>query len=354
MVKAKKLPSGSWNIRVYSHNEGGKKIYKSITRPTKAECEYAAAEFKHTNSVKRKQPQLMTVRQAIERYIELSELLSPTTLANYRVILRSGFKSIMDRAVDDLDDNEMQLAVNAEAKRISRTGRTLSPKTVKNEWGLIASALKTVCGRTFVVRMPACQHKNVLLPEPEDVMRAIKGTDVELPALLGLWCGMRMSEIRGLTFGAVHDGYIFIDQVLVDVEAVSTIKKLAKTDSSIRMVRLPKEIKVLIDKEAKKRDQKDLASQLIVEGTHSEIYGAFKRATVPHGINIKFHDLRAMNASCLLNIVQLPTKMVQLQGGWSSPSVLNKAYNMPINSAQSQAYDLRDEFFNGIYTGQKK
>jgi len=346
MVKAKKLPSGSWNIRVYSHNEGKKKIYKSITKPTKAECEFAAAEYKGKLGVQKKTPKLLTVREACERYIELSELLSPTTLANYKVYMKNGFQDIMDLPADSLDDDKMQLAINNEAKRkCLRTGKTISAKTVKNEYGLISAALSRECKLNFNVRLPSVQHKNVMLPEASEIMSAVKGTDVELPVLLALWCGMRMSEIRGLTFGAVHDGYIFINQVLVDVSSKPVLKTLAKTDSSIRMIRLPDEVKVLIDTISEGKNQDDL----IVSGTHSEIYGAFKRAIKPHGLNIKFHDLRAMNASCLLNIVQLPDKMVQLQGGWSSPTVMQKVYNRPINSAQSQAYDLRDQFFKEQY-----
>ncbi len=45
MAKAKKLPSGQWNVTVYSHTEGGKRRYASFTAPSKAEAERKAAEF---------------------------------------------------------------------------------------------------------------------------------------------------------------------------------------------------------------------------------------------------------------------------------------------------------------------
>ena len=39
MAEPKKLPSGSWRVRVFiGKNKDGKKMYKSITAPTKKEA----------------------------------------------------------------------------------------------------------------------------------------------------------------------------------------------------------------------------------------------------------------------------------------------------------------------------
>ncbi|MFR1475685.1 MAG: hypothetical protein ACLSB9_08035 [Hydrogeniiclostridium mannosilyticum] len=40
MAKAKKLPSGNWNVKVFSHIENGKRKYESFTAESKAEAEY--------------------------------------------------------------------------------------------------------------------------------------------------------------------------------------------------------------------------------------------------------------------------------------------------------------------------
>ena len=47
MAKAKKLPSGNWNVKVFSHIENGKRKYESFTAESKAEAEYLASQFKH-------------------------------------------------------------------------------------------------------------------------------------------------------------------------------------------------------------------------------------------------------------------------------------------------------------------
>lgn len=356
MSKPKKLASGNWNMRVYLYtDENGKQIIESVTRPTRAECEYAAAELKFTRKAPAK-PSKKTVREAIQEYIALSELLSPTTLASYDVILKNAFVSIMDVPVEDLNDTAMQVAINAEAKRsTNKTHKPISAKTVKNEYGLLAAALKATCDKSFRVRLPSVQHKNELLPEPALIMQAIKGTKVELPCLLAMWCGMRMSEIRGLTFGAVHDGFIFVDRVLVEINGELILKDLAKTDASIRKISAPAQILELIGEQSKERiksfdgDVLRLNDALIVEGTHSEIYGAFQRAVAPFGIKMRFHDLRHVFASTMLNVIGLPSKLVQLEGGWSSPSVMTKVYSQGISSAQVAAAQARDEYFSGLY-----
>ena len=85
MVKAKKLPSGAWNVMVYSHTEGGKRKYVSITAASKPEAELKAAEYKANK--KRLCRYDLTVNEAIERYITSKEgVLSPSTVKGYRIM----------------------------------------------------------------------------------------------------------------------------------------------------------------------------------------------------------------------------------------------------------------------------
>ena len=128
-----------WRILVYDYtDENGKVHNKSISAPTKAECEYKAIMYK---SQRKSHTTSMTVKQAIDKYIELRPLLSPTTLTAYLKMEKFAFQDIMDTDINDLDDITIQKAVNKEAQRISdRTGKPISIKTVKNEYGLLASA----------------------------------------------------------------------------------------------------------------------------------------------------------------------------------------------------------------------
>lgn len=71
MATAKRLPSGNWQVKVYSHTEyvdgKPKRIRESFTAPTKAEAEYQAALFKRQN--KRKNTCDLSLGDALEGYI---------------------------------------------------------------------------------------------------------------------------------------------------------------------------------------------------------------------------------------------------------------------------------------------
>lgn len=340
MVKAKKLPSGAWNVMVFSHIEDGKRKYKSITRPTKAEVEYAAAEFKREKKQNKGHKVEHTVSQAISDYINLSEVLSPTTLQSYTKIQEFAFPGLMDMDVDSLRDIDVQQAINKECKRKSyRTGKPISPKTVKNEWALVASALKTVCNKSFNIRLPKIARHNEDLPEPEDIMAAIVGTKVELPCLLAMWCGLRLSEIRGITYDSIKKNVLDINKVVVDVDGKATTKVLGKTDLSLRKVLLPSYILDLIKAQGKNE------SGFVVDMTRNEIYHYFKRVTERNGIDISFHDLRHVYASVMLTKLQVPQRVVQESGGWSTPDVMLKVYSQSFSDNRLEADRLRDEYF---------
>ena len=93
MAKAKKLPSGQWNVTVYSHTEGGKRHYASFTAQSKTEAEMKAAEF--ALHKKRKARCDLTVKEAIEGYIQAKDgVLSPATIRGYDKMLRNNYTSI--------------------------------------------------------------------------------------------------------------------------------------------------------------------------------------------------------------------------------------------------------------------
>ena len=73
MATAKKLPSGTYRVRVFDHYEtsldGEKKaIYQSFTAPTKREAERAAAIWAANKTPQR--PENITVKAAIDKYIQ--------------------------------------------------------------------------------------------------------------------------------------------------------------------------------------------------------------------------------------------------------------------------------------------
>ena len=350
MAKAKKLPSGSWRVRVYDYtDENGKRHYKSFTSKYKTDAEYEAKKWqKEKPAQKEKTP--LTVGDAVDKYINLSQTLSPTTLARYRNMRDFSFPDLMKMNVDDLDDQICQIEINKETKRPKeQTGKPLSAKTIRNEWALISSSLKSICNRTYNVKLPKVQRAPKELPDPKCVIDAIKGTDIELPCLLSIWLSFSLSEIRGFKCSSVRNGQIYVDQVVVKVEGLDQEKKDAKVETRKRSQSIPKHIMDLI------RQQESWVNYTatgedgyLVPMTENTIYHRLKKILKPLNIDISFHDLRHMFASIMLTKLQIPEKVVQDEGGWSTPSIMKSVYSNTFTDSRRLADETRDNFFESL------
>ena len=115
----KKTPSGKWRVRVFLGKRDGKPVYGSVTADTKRACMDRAALLR-AGGLPEAPKKKATLGELIDRYIESSETLSPTTLAGYRKIRRTMFQELMDLDVEDLTDERLQRAINAEMRRHRR------------------------------------------------------------------------------------------------------------------------------------------------------------------------------------------------------------------------------------------
>ena len=364
MPTAKKLPSGSWRCQVFSHYEPQydssgapvidpktgkqkkKRIYESFTcdDPSKAgkrEAEYAAAEFAMQKK-ERKRPTNLTLREAIDKYIENSDaVLSPTTIEGYKVIKQHAFQNIMDTKLRDITKELLQNAVNEESKRKrKRTDKQISPKTVKNEYGLITAVLNAYYpSLDCTVRLPDRPVVIKELLQPDVIFDAVKGTSVELPVLLAMWLSFSMSEIRGIRKStSIKDGYITIRQVVVDVKNVPIEKSQAKTHTRIRKLRIPPYIQQLIN-------ATDPDEDFLVPMSGAAIYNKFSRILKKHGLpHMAFHDLRHINAS-VMALLRIPDKYAQERGGWKSDHVMKKVYVQTFSENCEEVDKLIDHYF---------
>lgn len=363
MAKIKKLPSGSWNVQVFDYTDAnGKRIMRSFTSPRKAEVEAQLAAFvaeKKARKLNGLQPDgrsqdrnTWTVGEVLDLYIKKSEFLSPTTLAGYRKVRRNNFTALMKKRCSSLTTETVQAAINQEARTVSpETGRPLSAKSVRNAWGAIAAALKAELDMSFNVKLPTVKKSVALLPEPEAIMAAIKGSPVELPCLLAMWLSYSMSEIRGLRCSDIdlERKTITIDQVLVDVDSVPTIKPLAKTPTRRRSTELPDHIAELIRQtDAWQHYQETGEDSLIIRTRADYITRHFRAIMRSQGIELTFHGLRHVFASVMLNQLGAPSKLVQIEGGWSTPSVMERVYSQSFSSTQKDLHQRRDSYFNAL------
>ena len=282
-----------------------------------------------------------TLREAVDKYIDLKRpVLSPTTISRYESVRSHAFQDIMDISLRKLTSNMLQNAINTEINRKPADKRTefLSPKTVRNNYGLIASTLKRYCpDQNFTVDLPKKARRIRTLPLPEDVYKAVYGTDIELPVLLAMWLSFTMSEIRGLTKSKSIDGdYITIREVLVNVEGVDVRKDLAKEITRNRRHRMPEYIKNLIDQ---------VDGDIIVPYTPSQLYKKLQKALRASDVPlISFHDLRHINAS-LMAMLQIPDKYAQERGGWKTDHIMKSVYTETFSEERKRVDNVIDDYF---------
>lgn len=364
MAKIIKLKSGSWHATAYDYTDSsGRKVMRSFTSPQKAQVEADLAAFQAEKKARKlhgQQPDGMpkdrrawTVGQILDSYIVKSVFLSPTTLAGYRKVRRNNFADLMGKRCSMLTLDIVQAAINQEARTVSAdTGRKLSAKSVRNAWAAISAALRSELGLSFPVKLPAVKKPVALLPEPEAIIAAIHGTEVELPCLLAMWLSFSMSEIRGLRCSDINleRMTVTIDQVIVDVDGVPTVKELAKTPTRRRSTELPQRLADLIRlTDTWKSYQATGQDCQLINQKRGYITKHFAKIMQGAGIDLTFHGLRHVYASAMLNKLGMPSKLVQIEGGWSSPSVMERIYSQSFSSAQRQMHAARDSYFEGLF-----
>lgn len=345
MIKPKKTKTGKWTAQVYLYTDkDGKKVHPRVTADTKQELLLKIALLK--NEMMDAKPSQLTVREAIDRYIELRPTLSPATLTGYDKMKRFAFQDIMDMKVSDLDDIKIQEAVNRECSRISeRTGKPISIKTVKNEYGLLSSALKTVCKKTFTIGKLEHQKHLKEYPEVSDVIKALHGTAVELPCMLALWLTFSMSEIRGIKCSDIKDGCVTINRVIVDTNKGAVVKENAKVDTRLRKHEIPPYLMELINntKEYQKYLQTGEDGFLITR-ERGAIYREWKGIAKNMGYNLTFHDLRHLSASCMV-FLGIPQRYMMERGGWKSPSIMQSVYQHTLTDERKMFDQVVNDYF---------
>lgn len=335
MAKARKLPSGNWNVRVFDGtDEHGKEHFKSFTAATKKQAEYLAAEYVAN---KKNRIEHMTVGEAIDRYISAKDkVLSPATIYGYQKMRRNNLQSLMDIPIDRLTREQVQIAVNNESA-------THSAKTVINAHGLLSASL-AMHNPDFVLRTTLPRKVKKLkreLPTSEDVMNAIHGSPAELPVLLALCMCLRMSEVRGIRKSAVDGNYLSIERVIVTVDGKSIEKELPKTDASRRIEELPDFLRDMI-----LNQPTEYATTL----SGKAIYSRFVRCMEKAGFTgVCFHDLRHISASDM-HSQGIPDKIAAERGGWAGTQTMRQVYQHSFSADRKAADKKMNERYSKMYS----
>ena len=334
MAKAKKLPSGSWRVRLYIGKDAdGKPQYKSFTAHTKKEAEAAAALY----SVQKKQKDAigMTVGEAIDKYIESKEnVLSPSTIGGYLVSRRNQLQGLMDVPLDELTNVMVQAEINKEALR-------LSPKTLRNAHGLLSAALGVYLPDfTLRTSLPAKEHKVSDLPTPEEVISAVRGTDIELPCMMALWLSLRMSEVRGIRYKDISGNMLTVRNVKIKFGAEEFTRQKTKTYDSTRLHELPPELIEMIGTGS----PEDYVVPMPAQSITKKLKRYVERSCAKQ---VTFHKLRHLNAS-VMHMLGVPDKYAMERGGWSTDGVLRSVYQHTFDAKRREIDEQINDYFRKL------
>lgn len=342
-----KLPSGAWRCQVMV---GGKRVSVVDENPAVAQAKAVALregiieEKEHRAAEK---SGAITLSKAIDLYIDGREnVLSPSTINGYREIQRNRFRGLMKIKVSDIDETDIQRAINQDAK-------TVSAKTIKNAVGLVVSVLSEYKPINIKrLRLPQRKRKeHTYLDENSmiNLFEAIQGNPVEIPILLAVWLGMRRSEILGLCWDAIDfkAARISVKRTYVkDKEKGYVLRDEMKTEASRRVLDCPGYILQKLEDYTPTRREGQVFTM-----HPNTIYKTMKRVCEEHGIDfVGVHGLRHTNASVMLSL-GVVDKVAMARGGWSTDVTMKQIYQHVFQSDKKKAKNAVDGFFQSIASG---
>lgn len=312
MPTARKLPSGSYRCQVFAGYEivDGKKKrrYESFTAPTKREAESLAARWAER---RKERPDNITIEQAVRLYIHSREnVLSPSTIRGYNAMVHR-FDDIKDIKIRDIHPAEIQMW-------ISDLSAKLTPKTVKNTYGLLTSALSMAdpdCN--LRIKLPAKIKKECYIPSDDDFQLLLSKVDDELwvAIMLARYYSLREGEICALRSDALSGNVLTIKRVMVHTkENEWVIRERPKTDDSYRFLIISEPLLSAL----KERGDK------IIDCNPNALGNRFRRAVKAAKIKpFTFHSLRHKFATSAA-IMGIPDFYAAKMGGWSKNSAVLK------------------------------
>ena len=339
-------------IKIPTPRKRGQKWYVDLRREgvtvienTEAEAKAKAVAIRAGFVDVKKRPSAVTLEKAIDNYIEVrSNVLSPSTLVGYKSVKKNRFKGVMQCPIADIKD--WQEVINAEAA-------ICSPKTVKNAWGLIRPAIEAAGVELPKVKLPQLVPKEPVFLTPEQIsvfVTAVKGTPVEIPALLGL-LSLRRSEIAALDWANIdlRNRIIKVSGAVVPGENWALVEKPTNKNSAstrtvpIMIPELYDALKAVPDKTGK-----------VVTCYISTIYDWVNKVCDENNLpRLGVHGLRHSFASLAYHVRMSEQAAMQI-GGWSDYATMRKIYTHLSTQDINAAANSMSKFYDNFTTDAKK
>lgn len=331
MATAKKLPSGSYRVQVFSHkDENGKRHYESFTAPTKREAEQRAAEYiAHKDRLSRSD---LTVSEALRGYIALKEkVLSPSTIKGYFAILHN-YEPINDTRISRLDNKTVQGFIN-------NLSAASSPKYVRNIYTLFSSAVAMYSPNTrFNVTLPQKAQRITKAPSEAQIKMLYDKASGKLKKAIFLgMLGLRRGEICALLYSDIDGNLLHINKDMVKSVNGWVIKETPKTSESERIILLPDNFRDIIGN----------GEGRIVACCPNHLTVAFHELGLKNGVDIRFHDLRHYFVS-MAHAMGIPDRFIMAMGGFKSDFVMKSVYRNTMDDLEKKYREDYAEKISGL------
>lgn len=344
MATAKRLPSGNWQVKVYSHTEyvdgKPKRIRESFTAPTKAEAEYQAALFKRQN--KRKNTCDLSLGDALEGYINSKDgILSPLTIRGYYQIKRTYLQNLQTMQLSRITNLDIQIALNQEKK-----AHNLSAKTIKNISGLVSAAIGLYREDFhYKVTLPEKERYDYYLPTQNDIsvlLAHTEGKELHTAILLAACLGLRRGEICALEWRDFDwkQKTVRINKAVVLTEEDTWKTKNPKSYAGNRVLSLSDGLI--------RELEKIKSTGKVITATPTQISHRFQRAMRATGLeHFRFHDLRHFNASLMMS-EGIPDKYAVERMGHSTTAILKFVYQHTENKKRNEVNAVMNQCIDSL------
>lgn len=351
-VSKKKRKDGRYQAVIELPTKTNKRERKYIYDSDKQECRRRAREFiEQYESMNILDISKATFDEYAHKWLELyCKNLSQTTLDGYTRYVRYAKKYIGDIIISKITTVDIQKMMNDYyEKKVKDEITKHSYKSCKNMLGVLNGVFKYAIINKAMPRNPcdgvklsntreSYQYYIYNEGEYNKLLQIVTGTKEEIPILLAGLCGLRVSEIMGLTWNDIDfDAHeINIRRAIVHVSSTKH-EKSTKTKSSARKIIAPSYVveRLKIYKSVGYVYPKK-------DGTpeHGGYYGRrFAKLLIKHGLShTRFHDLRHFNATMMLKNGISDKEAAERLG--HSDTNMTKKYQHVLSNMKNRSADI--------------
>lgn len=248
----------------------------------------------------------LTVNQYMDRWFEVyrKKLAASTQQSHNHYISNHINKYFKDTRLRDLRPIDVDKFYNYERDK------KYSEKTILQVHRILSRALKDAVKNGLIAHNPCISvdapSPDIFVPNvPEvdlyyEIVACAVGTEHEIPVLLAGLCGLRRSEVFGLTYNDIDfaNATLTVRQAVV-MAGKEIVIKGPKSKTSARTIAIPQEVSDALKANKGVGYVVSKNGNVTHPGNYADRYTKFLKGNkLPH---IRFHDLRHFHATLLLD-----------------------------------------------------